>query len=99
MLEGALIMLAGMVVGRLLSGRRRPSSSEPESICGCKHHLALHDPTDGRCHGLMRNPAYEPTYVTDERNPEKVQCTCRQYVGPTSAASIVAAFQPRSLES
>jgi hypothetical protein len=58
---------------------RRRKSAEVEPICGCDHHLALHDPETGRCHEqIYRRGAYARDHHWEE-------CPCRQYVGPKPA--------------
>lgn len=71
MLEGAAILLVGVIIGRFLPSRRpayRGGDAKP--ICGCKHDRSYHDPETGLCHGR----------VWEDGSP--VGCTCRQYGGP-----------------
>jgi hypothetical protein len=74
MLEGALILLAGILVGRFAPARRRkPKPPKPaKPICGCGHHLAQHDRATDSCHALI--PA-------DKYDVSRMQCTCKQYTG------------------
>lgn len=75
-------------VGRLHSRHRPPK--QPVPICGCHHHLALHDPETGHCHATMSvaddwERIYNDALRRDEVKPIHfidVSCTCRQYVGP-----------------
>lgn len=84
MLEGAVLMVIGVLLGRFLPGRRKgaaPAAEPPKPVCGCKHHHSFHDPGSGKCHGL----ADKPTHFTTTGKPiawAKVPCTCRQYSGP-----------------
>jgi hypothetical protein len=73
LLEGAGILLVGMLVGRFWPTRRQgprpPRSITP--ICGCKHELSFHDPKTSQCHAWDKMPGYRP-----------LQCKCRRYTGP-----------------
>lgn len=58
---------------------RRPAQT-PQPVCGCTHHLALHD-VRGQCHELVE----VPTGWDADRRPlgfEPGTCRCQQYVGP-----------------
>lgn len=79
MIEGALILLAGLVIGRFLPSRRKPKT--PQAICGCKHHLAKHDPQTRACHATIEQRKYNK--AGENIGEEHVPCTCRQYIGPT----------------
>jgi hypothetical protein len=92
MIEGALIALAGVILGRLLPNRRR-DPKQPEPMCGCKHHLSLHDPVTNVCHGTGKEPVKWDAYGTP-RAWQYPPCTCRQYVGPMSIETF---FAPRML--
>lgn len=73
LLEGALILLTGMGIGRFWPARRRGPKPKPpaRALCGCKHEASYHDPKTSHCHAsVYRAGGY---YVT---------CTCRQYTGP-----------------
>lgn len=83
MLEGALILLAGIIIGRLLAGRKRPKSPAlPMPVCGCDHHHSFHDPETGECHQTVNGqPVHWDKYgITDAW--EQARCTCRRYSGP-----------------
>lgn len=91
MLTGALILLAGLVIGYLI-GRvhKRPPRppKQPQPICGCEHHLALHDPKSSACSGQRQ-------HVTLYENgiPRKwvyYSCDCKQYIGPEYLPQYVA---------
>lgn len=93
MIEGAIILAVGVLLGRLLPNRRG-SSKTPKSIthsnatCGCSHHLSDHDLTMNNCAGMMHNPNWSSDhYPHATRNPKKIPCACRQYVGPIPAES------------
>lgn len=83
MLEGALILLAGILIGRFLPGRRkaRKQAGGPEPVCGCEHHYSFHDPESGKCHGMVSQATYFDSYGA-ERAWKQVSCTCRKYAGP-----------------
>ena len=76
--EGALILLAGILLGRFLPGRRKEPEL-PAAVCGCKHHHSMHDPQTGHCHGEV----YRGDYVY-------VACQCRRYTGAEPLPSYVA---------
>ncbi|WP_461110919.1 hypothetical protein [Streptomyces calidiresistens] len=64
--------------------RQRP----PEPVCGCGHHLAMHDGR-GHCHEVVQRP----TGWDADRRPlgyEPADCACRQYVGPQPLSRIFA---------
>lgn len=90
MLEGALTLLSGIVVGRVLPARRRvpkrPSPTEP--ICGCGHGLHDHDPESKQCWGPVEK--YRYNLVAELDVMEDVPCTCRHYVGPEPLPSYTA---------
>jgi hypothetical protein len=82
---GALIMLAGMVTGRIWPARKRaPKPARP--ICGCRHDLAHHEPDgDGggtACHQLVHGEVTSWDGYGIANGWEMVQCSCRQYTGP-----------------
>jgi hypothetical protein len=79
-LEGALILLAGILLGRFLPGRRR-APKLPEAVCGCKHHYSMHDPATGLCHSTDEEPSAYDSYGI-AREWRRVSCTCRRYAGP-----------------
>lgn len=73
MLEGALILLAGIVIGRFVPARRRkPKPPKPvKPICGCGHGFHDHGPQDPyACHARVSlGGSYR-------------DCTCQRYAGP-----------------
>lgn len=73
LLEGALIALAGVALGRFLPARRRTPKPLPPSkpVCGCGHHRSFHKDA-GRCQ--------ERVYVSYVEGHK--QCGCGEYVGP-----------------
>ena len=91
MIEGALILLAGILVGRFAPSRRRAPKPrpEPKPICECGHGFHDHDPASSACHGraeLKRYSIAEERKVFDKYGP----CTCRRYVGPEPLPTYVA---------
>jgi hypothetical protein len=82
LVEGALILLAGILVGRFVPARRRrPKPPRPvKAVCGCTHGIQTHDPETKRCHARVK------TYRHDgikEVLDGYADCACRQYCGPT----------------
>lgn len=88
MIEGALILLAGIVVGRFLPGRRRKLKSliPVKAVCGCGHGLETHDPETKACHARVRKYKWD-SYAGFMMSGKEVfagyaDCACRQYTGP-----------------
>jgi hypothetical protein len=80
-IEGALILLAGLVIGRFMPGRRRrPKPPKPvKPICGCTHGIQTHHPETGRCNARVQ------TYRHDgvkEVLAGYAACACVRYSGP-----------------
>jgi hypothetical protein len=73
LLIGALILLIGMVLGRL-STRLRHRALEPKPICGCKHPYSFHN-AGGACHWV------EDSHWEYGRRIEDL-CGCQRYTGP-----------------
>jgi hypothetical protein len=70
LLEGAGILLSGMLAGRFWPARRRhpKPAPAPKPVCGCGHHASYHKDGSGRCH---QNEQYFNA------------CRCQAYTGPT----------------
>jgi hypothetical protein len=85
MLEGAAILLAGIVIGvlgdRLLSRHGRRVQAGPVPVCGCEHSIAFHDSATGRC-AAMRKAANRWDEFGDPSGWVEEPCTCRRYTGP-----------------
>lgn len=84
MLLGAVLVLAGMGMGRFWPARKRiPKPLAP--VCGCDHDLAYHEPDgDGGgtiCHGTVKTSAPRPDYDTPAHYIDS-PCGCQQYSGP-----------------
>ncbi len=81
MLEGALIALAGVLIGRFLPGRRRhPKPPKPaKPICGCTHGIHTHDPGTGRCNAQVKT--YRHNGITEVLDGY-ADCACVRYSGP-----------------
>jgi hypothetical protein len=79
------LFAAGVLAGRL---RRTPQDTAGghAPVCGCTHHLSMHDPETGHCHGYAWTeyspPNGAPSYDL------KVDCACRRYVGPEPLAVV-----------
>lgn len=96
----ALAVAAGSFAGGFAGAmtrdlRRRLRGPEtPQAVCGCKHSLALHDPTTGRCSSTVGDWYWQEEW--DEGAQELVNrkkwnpCPCRQYVGPRPIDSVFA---------
>lgn len=84
MIEGALILLVGIGIGRIIRFRARPKAYKPKvikPICGCQHHFALHDPKTGECHGGF--DAYgEAVNYQSKTHIDGTPCACKVYAGP-----------------
>lgn len=83
-IEGALAVLLGIIIGRVMPARRKTPRlpPSPKPICGCGHHLAYHDKKTGQCSN------YQPGVVHAETG-NKVQCKCKQYSGPLPLEQLV----------
>jgi hypothetical protein len=69
MLAGAFILAAGILAGRFLPARRRPAiPKQPDPVCGCGHHYAMHDP--------------EKHMECAVEFGNKMKCACVRYAGP-----------------
>jgi len=74
MVEGALILLAGMALGAVLERLRKRPRRPSGPTCACGHELAFHDPASGRCHAEW--------WIHKNVRDHLVKCPCRRYVGP-----------------
>lgn len=68
---GAAIFASGYVSGRIGRARIKSSLKPSTYMCGCKHHLSEHDPTNNAC----KHREYH--YTTGAF----IRCDCAQYVG------------------
>jgi hypothetical protein len=75
LVTGAAILIAGVLIGRVGRRTARRQGSDPQPICGCTHHRALHEPDTGRCRGENR----QGNWLDGWRH---VKCTCQRYSGP-----------------
>jgi len=82
-LEGALILIAGIAAGWVLRSLppRREDPEPVEAVCGCAHHYSFHDPETGMCHGTASQATHFDSYGI-ERRWKQIPCTCRKYAGP-----------------
>lgn len=84
MIEGALILLAGIAIGRVIRLRARPRAYKPkvvQPICGCKHHYSMHDPKTGICSGGFDEWGDAVNYQRVGKK-DGTPCTCKVYSGP-----------------
>lgn len=88
LLEGALILAAGILLGRFLPARKQqPRPVEPR--CGCTHHHAMHDPETGRCNAAVNAPSKYDGYGI-AREWKQSPCACLRYSGPEPMPSYYA---------
>jgi hypothetical protein len=60
-----------------------PLPKQPESVCGCRHHLAFHEPGTGTWKEVMTDRfVMKDGKLTSEFAP----CRCRKYTGPEPLA-------------
>lgn len=80
MISIALSFIGGYAVGH---ARRRPAlpltPSQPQPICGCRHHLSYHDPATKRCTSGERREIMQ-SYGNYKSKWQ--DCLCKQYIGP-----------------
>lgn len=73
MIEGAAILLAGIVIGRFMRVRQRPKEPKPlQPICGCGHHLSYH--ADSKACSA------EDSKWDIDRGTWYKPCTCKRFV-------------------
>jgi hypothetical protein len=79
---GAGVGVAAYAIGQAQGRRRRrprdPYADDPQPLCGCGHHFALHD-DHGTCRGVIRE-----IEKTTRRGVTWVNhsCGCAKYTGP-----------------
>lgn len=99
MIVGAALLVFGFIGGRR-ARRRHPgagggaiaAAAEPKPVCACKHALAFHDPRTNVCHGQINGDPLRYDSFHHATAWKRVQCTCRQYVGPIPADQVLANF-------
>lgn len=79
MVEGALILLAGILIGRLWPERRK-GPKPVEAVCGCEHHHSMHNPENGECNVGVLVDMYNE--VGGPAGKEYRSCACLRYSGP-----------------
>ncbi|GAA2760119.1 hypothetical protein F4554_000326 [Actinopolymorpha rutila] len=78
---GAVILLAGILIGRFLPGlgrSRRSALGEVKPLCGCGHASSFHEER-GRCHALNEVTRWDGGRWA---GIESVPCNCQKYTGP-----------------
>jgi hypothetical protein len=88
--EGALILLAGIGIGWLLrSLPARPKGPKPvEAVCGCEHHHSMHNPETGECNAAVPVTKYNKS--GDRIGKEYKPCACLRYSGPEPIPTLFA---------
>ena len=77
---GALILLAGILIGRFLPGlaRSRRAIEEVKPLCGCGHGPSFHE-EKGRCHAQNQVTRWDGgRWAGIVSTP----CSCQKYTGP-----------------
>lgn len=83
MIEGALILLAGVIAGRFLPNRRRRKLPKPiKPICGCTHGFHTHNAETGECNAQVKVFRYDEVSQTEVLDGY-AGCACVRYTGPT----------------
>lgn len=75
---GGFLIVAGIVIGRFMPARRKLNTKK--LVCGCTHHLAMHDPETKECSVDVWISRYDST--GNDAGYEQAPCACRQYIGP-----------------
>jgi hypothetical protein len=91
MLEGALILLAGILIGIGIGVRvaaRRDGPNPVTAVCGCTHHYSMHDPKTGACVATV--PVDKYAQNGEQIGKELVPCACVRYVGPEPLPTYIA---------
>jgi hypothetical protein len=84
-IEGALILIAGLLIGRFMPARRRGPKPpkprpEPKPICGCTHGIHTHDPNTKRCQARVEKYRHDGIR---EVMDGYAACACVHHSGPT----------------
>lgn len=88
LLEGAGILLSGMLAGRFWPARRKhpKPKAAPQPVCGCGHNLAHHEPGEGgsasACRMQVKGKITRWNQWSEAVGWEMTPCSCRQYTGP-----------------
>lgn len=85
MIEGAIILLAGLVAGWLARGARREKSPETvTAVCGCTHARSMHVDGTGKCMEIGVDSYWEYSPKTDDQvmKHKEYPCSCQLYDGP-----------------
>ena len=86
-IEGALILAAGILLGRYLPARKKtPEPVKP--VCGCTHHYSMHDPGTGKCSAAVQISRYDA--AGNWIGYDHPACACRRYSGPEPLPSYYA---------
>jgi hypothetical protein len=91
--RGALKTRHARQMERLEYAERRELATQaanrpPEAVCGCTHHLAMHD-KQGACHGTVE-AAVEWDANRQPTRYEARRCECQRYVGPEPLPTLYA---------
>jgi hypothetical protein len=76
MLSMAALGISGVTLGMVAFRPKRPKPSQP--VCGCDHHLALHD--ENGCHGTRQVAVGFLAHSGKPVDWVERPCLCRQFV-------------------
>lgn len=85
---GVGAMGVGVIIGRFLpSGNREVNPKK--AICGCTHHLAMHDRETTACSATVSVPVYSGSSNNTIQSYKQAPCACQHYVGPKPTGSVI----------
>lgn len=87
LIESAIVAGAASAIGYFFGrrDRRRTAELNQKPFCGCDHHLSMHDPETGHCHGTEKVTIYVDG---DFDHDQWRACGCRRYVGPEPIGTV-----------
>lgn len=90
MIEGALILAAGVVGGWVARGRSRAASKPgpPQAAtCACKHVRSMHVDGRGHCTEIDVDYRWVGPVGDQEQTRQEYPCSCKIYDGPEPLTS------------